>query len=219
MPRLRPLPVVAAVTTAVALLAAAPPPDGEPTVSRPRVVAHFDITRGQTPENIALEPDGSADLTFSAARQVAHVTKQGHTRVLATLPAEPNPQLQLRPAGAAARPCPPGRLGGQDQTRVTGLAGVDDFASAGHGDTVLAALTFSNEVTVVRPDGTHTVVLTQDDGLSNRSCGLSGSGSVQPRAPNGLGRADPRLTRPRVATRILCVVLAREAGSLRDLAR
>ncbi|WP_159062523.1 hypothetical protein [Streptomyces caniscabiei] len=76
MPRLGPLPVVAAVTAAVALLAAALPPDGEPTVSRPRVVAHFDITRGQTPENIALEPDGSADLTFSVARQVVHITKQ-----------------------------------------------------------------------------------------------------------------------------------------------
>ncbi|MBE4741096.1 MULTISPECIES: hypothetical protein [Streptomyces] len=187
-------------------------------MSRPRVVAHFDITRGMTPENIALEPDGSADLTFSAARQVVHITKQGHTRVLATLPAEPNPQLQLRPADAPARPCPPGRLGGQDQTRATGLAGVDDFAFAGHGDTVLAALIFSNQVALVRPDGTHAVVL-QDDGLSNRSCGLSGSESVQPRAPNGLGRAGPRRTRPRVATRILCVVLAREAGSLRDLAR
>ncbi|WP_420864058.1 TetR/AcrR family transcriptional regulator [Streptomyces deccanensis] len=48
-----------------------------------------------------------------------------------------------------------------------------------------------------------------------RSCGLSGSESVQPRAPNGLGRAGPRRTRPRVATRIVCVVRAREASSLR----
>ncbi|MDQ1043632.1 nuclear transport factor 2 family protein [Streptomyces sp. V4I2] len=32
---------------------------------------------------------------------------------------------------------------------------------------------------------------------SNRSCGLSGNESVQPRAPNGLGRAGPRRTRPR----------------------
>ncbi|MFF0013029.1 hypothetical protein [Streptomyces sp. NPDC005374] len=56
-----------------------------------------------------------------------------------------------------------------------------------------------------------------EDG-TNRSCGLSGSGSVQPRAPNGLGRAGPRRTRPRVATRIVCVVRAREASSLRDLA-
>ncbi|MFE7834866.1 hypothetical protein ACFU53_01960 [Streptomyces sp. NPDC057474] len=61
-------------------------------MSHPRIVAHFDITKGQTPENIVLEPDGSADLTFSAARQIANVTKQGHTRILAALPAEPNPQ-------------------------------------------------------------------------------------------------------------------------------
>ncbi|MDQ0763658.1 hypothetical protein QF027_006293 [Streptomyces canus] len=31
----------------------------------------------------------------------------------------------------------------------------------------------------------------------HRSCGLSGSEPVQPRAPNGLGRAGPRRTRPR----------------------
>jgi hypothetical protein len=49
---------------------------------------------------------------------------------------------------------------------------------------------------------------------AHRSCGLSGGESVQPRAPNGLGRAGPRRTRPRVATRILCVVRAREASSL-----
>ena len=55
-------------------------------MSDPRVVAHFDFAKGQTPENIALEPDGSADLTFSFARQVANVTRQGHTRILATLP-------------------------------------------------------------------------------------------------------------------------------------
>ncbi|MDX3456664.1 HD domain-containing protein [Streptomyces sp. ME02-8801-2C] len=57
------------------------------------------------------------------------------------------------------------------------------------------------------------------DGSGYRSCGLSGGESVQPRAPNGLGRTGPRRTRPRVATRIVCVVRAREASSLCDLAR
>lgn len=288
MPRLPQLPAVAAVTAAVALLAAAPPPDGEPTVSRPRIVAHFDITRGQTPENIALEPDGSADLTFSAARQIAHVTKQGHTHIRATLPAEPNPQTPLvgddivlgiarahdgtlyvtyatgtgktgvwrvapggspqqiaqLPAnglpnaiglderrgvlyvadsvlgtvwrvpqeggtptawatGTALEPVPASEGGfgvgvnglkvhdgavwvsntdrgtllripvrrngsaGQVETRATGLGGIDDFAFTGRGNTVLAAMVLSNELALVRPDGTHTVVLTQEDGLSN----------------------------------------------------
>lgn len=53
MPRHRYLPGVAAATATVALLAAAPAPGGEPTVSRARVVAHFDLAKGQTPENIA----------------------------------------------------------------------------------------------------------------------------------------------------------------------
>ena len=46
-----------------------------------------------------------------------------------------------------------------------------------------------------------------------RSCGLSGGESVQSRAPNGPGRAGPRRSRPRVATRVLCVVRAREASA------
>ncbi|MGW3635333.1 SMP-30/gluconolactonase/LRE family protein [Streptomyces sp. NPDC005122] len=56
-------------------------------VAAPRIVAHFDLARGQMPENIALEPDGTADVTFAAARQVAAVGPTGRTRVLATLPA------------------------------------------------------------------------------------------------------------------------------------
>lgn len=292
MPRLPRLPGVAAATAtavaAVGLLAAAPPPGGEQTVSHPRIVAHFDFAKGQTPENIALEPDGSADLTFSAARQIAHVTKQGHTRIRATLPAVANPQTPLvgddivlgiarahdgtlyvtyatgtrktgvwriAPGGAprqiaqlpgnglpnaigldenrgvlyiadsvlgtvwrvpqgggtptewatgtALDPVPASEGGfgvganglkvhhgavwvtntdrgtllripvrrdgsaGTIETRATGLAGVDDFAFTGHGDTVLAALVLTNELALVRPDGTHTVVLTQQDGLSN----------------------------------------------------
>ncbi|MCX4578773.1 hypothetical protein OHB41_37440 [Streptomyces sp. NBC_01571] len=52
-----------------------------------RIAAHFDLARGQMPENIAPEPDGTADVTFAAARQVAAVSTTGATRVLATLPA------------------------------------------------------------------------------------------------------------------------------------
>ncbi|MEK8104644.1 hypothetical protein NKG94_04595 [Micromonospora sp. M12] len=39
------------------------------------------------PENVALGPDGTAYVTFAAARQVAAVTPSGTTRILATLPA------------------------------------------------------------------------------------------------------------------------------------
>ena len=52
-------------------------------------------------------------------------------------------------------------------TRATGLGGIDDFTFTGRGNTVLAALVPSDELALVRPNGTHTVVLTQEDGLSN----------------------------------------------------
>jgi len=50
------------------------------------IVAHFDIAAGQQPENITLEPDGTADVTFAPARQVARVTPRGQVTILATLP-------------------------------------------------------------------------------------------------------------------------------------
>jgi sugar lactone lactonase YvrE len=49
--------------------------------------AHFDLSAGQTPENVAAEPDGSLNITFALARQVARVDPAGRTRILATLPA------------------------------------------------------------------------------------------------------------------------------------
>jgi sugar lactone lactonase YvrE len=55
-------------------------------VTDARVVAHFDITALQQPENITLEPDGDADVTFAYAHQVARVTPQGKVTILATLP-------------------------------------------------------------------------------------------------------------------------------------
>ncbi|MEV6012752.1 hypothetical protein AB0M29_38990 [Streptomyces sp. NPDC051976] len=50
------------------------------------VAAHFDLASGQTPENGVLEPDGSLDVTFSVARQVARVDPDGGTHILATMP-------------------------------------------------------------------------------------------------------------------------------------
>ncbi|MFF0151739.1 hypothetical protein [Micromonospora sp. NPDC005203] len=52
-----------------------------------RIAVHFDLANGQMPENIALGPDGTAYVTFAAARQVAAVSLSGATRILATLPA------------------------------------------------------------------------------------------------------------------------------------
>ncbi|MGW2051461.1 hypothetical protein ACWCPF_40915 [Streptomyces sp. NPDC001858] len=95
MPRLTRSAGVTAAVLALGLLAAAPAPGGEPPVTDPRVVAHFDFAAGQTPENIALEPDGSADLTLSSARQVANISRSYGTRILATLPAVANPHTPV----------------------------------------------------------------------------------------------------------------------------
>ncbi|MER5930880.1 hypothetical protein [Streptomyces sp. NPDC002054] len=81
-----------AVGAPVAGATATAEPPGRP---KARIVAHFDFAAGQTPENIALEPDGSANLTFAFARQVVRVTERGDIRVLATLPAVANPDTPL----------------------------------------------------------------------------------------------------------------------------
>lgn len=89
---------MAAAASAVALPAhaapattyAAPPAHSTaPSVgllSDVRIASHFDLAAGQMPENIALLPDGTADVTFARSRQVARITPRGTTRVLATLP-------------------------------------------------------------------------------------------------------------------------------------
>lgn len=78
---------VAACAVASVVLTPAAGTAASPPVSAPHVVAHFSLPRGQQPENIALEPDGSADLTFALARQVVRVTRTGRADVIATLPA------------------------------------------------------------------------------------------------------------------------------------
>ncbi|GHE06220.1 hypothetical protein [Streptomyces alanosinicus] len=95
MPRLHRLAGAATAVLALGLLAAAPAAGQEPHVGDAHIVAHFALNAGQTPENIALEADGSADLTFAFARQVAHVAPDGGTRILVTLPDVPNPANPL----------------------------------------------------------------------------------------------------------------------------
>ncbi|MDQ0767061.1 hypothetical protein [Streptomyces canus] len=56
---------------------------------------------------------------------------------------------------------------GRVETRAEGLANIDDFAFTGRGDTLLAAINADNEVALIRPDGTHTTVLTDTDGIEN----------------------------------------------------
>ncbi|MGW0998821.1 hypothetical protein [Streptomyces sp. NPDC002520] len=268
---------ITVTVTSVATAASGP-------VSDVRFVAHLNKDDGQRPENITLEPDGGADVTFAFSRQVARITPDGRAHVLATLPAPPagssTPALgspflggvvrasdgslyflyatgtsdltglwRLRPGGTAQRIAalpadslpnglaldrrsgrlyiadsvlgtvwrvpvtggtpikwatgpelePAGFLGangikihngaawvsnldkgtvlripltchgnaGRIETRATGLVNIDDIAFTGAGDTLLAAINKSNEIALVRPDGSHTTVLTAADGLQN----------------------------------------------------
>src|SRR5689334_9994745 len=87
--------MTALASTAGIIVSATPATAAAPPVSRARIVAHFDLAAGQQPENIALEPDGSADLTFSFAHQVVRVTRTGKVRVLAQLPAPDHPATPI----------------------------------------------------------------------------------------------------------------------------
>ncbi|WP_158846313.1 hypothetical protein [Saccharothrix deserti] len=88
--------IAAGIMTAAAAMMVATTPaataDAVPTApvdvqTDARIAVHFDLAAGQMPENVALAPDGTAYVTFAAARQVAAIDRRGNTRVLATLPA------------------------------------------------------------------------------------------------------------------------------------
>ncbi len=76
---------VAALSLARGAAAAATGP-----VSDPRIVAHFSLSAGQTPEDMVLEPDGAVDVSFAKADQVARVTPGGHVEIQGQLPATGN---------------------------------------------------------------------------------------------------------------------------------
>src|SRR5262245_24320728 len=63
-------------------------------------------------------------------------------------------------------PIGPGGAAGAIQTVGTRPTGVDDLAFTGRA-TILIALNTVSEFAAVRPDGTHTILLTSADGLSN----------------------------------------------------
>ncbi|MFD8014288.1 hypothetical protein [Streptomyces sp. NPDC058955] len=92
------LAAVAGAAVALTVLAAGPASAGDPTVTDPRIVAHFLFGQGENAENIALEPDGSADITFAFAHKVVRVTKEGVRTPVASLPDVPGAQT---PVGGA----------------------------------------------------------------------------------------------------------------------
>ena len=91
---------VAAVASLLAV--AAPAAAASPAISNPRIIAHLDFSRGQTPENLTLAPGGSADVTFAEAAQVARVSLDGQVRILAQLP-EPTGEAACPVLGALLR--------------------------------------------------------------------------------------------------------------------
>ncbi|MET8830454.1 hypothetical protein ABZX40_33765 [Streptomyces sp. NPDC004610] len=78
-----------AVTVALVTALSGPANAAEAPISHVRVVAHLNMADGQRPENITLEPDGSAVVTFAFSRQIARIDRAGEVDVLATLPAPP----------------------------------------------------------------------------------------------------------------------------------
>ncbi|RSM57789.1 hypothetical protein DMB66_31700 [Actinoplanes sp. ATCC 53533] len=78
--------VVAAGLAAVTM-SVAPTASAADRGARSRIAVHFDLAKGEMPENIALAPDGTAYVTFAAARQIAAVSPGGARRVLATMAA------------------------------------------------------------------------------------------------------------------------------------
>ena len=60
------------------------------TAHKSRIAAHFDITKGQQPENVATTASGTSYVTFAGARQVAKISKNRTVRILVTLPAPPD---------------------------------------------------------------------------------------------------------------------------------
>lgn len=71
------------------VLMAAPAVAAAPPVSGARIVVHFDLAAGQQPENLKVERDGAADVTFAFTGQIARVTRHGDIQVLAQMPAPP----------------------------------------------------------------------------------------------------------------------------------
>ena len=286
-------------------------------LSHARIAQHFDLADGRMPENIAVEPDGSVDLSFSAARQIARVGRDGTVRVLATLPAPADgggntPALgfplvtglvrdahgtlyflyatgtadltgvwRLTPGGVperiAALPAdglpnglaldsgrlyvtdsvrgavwrvparggeatlwasgpelaPTGFLGanglkvhggalwasnmdkgtvvriplkkdgtaGAAEIRAEQLPGIDDFAFVGRGDRLLATLDQSDQVALVEPDGTHTIVLDAQDGLQNPTALAVRGDTVYVTSAAYLTKQDPNLLTARIQPR------------------
>ncbi len=98
-------------------------------------------------------------------------------------------RIPIRPDGTA----------GSAAVVASGLAGIDDFAFTGHGDTLLAAQNQLNQVDLVMPDGTVHIVLTAADGLSGPSAVAVRDRAVYVTSPAYFTGVDPNLLLARLA--------------------
>jgi DNA-binding beta-propeller fold protein YncE len=109
---------VAVLTVAVAAPALADPSP----IESPRITAHFDLAAGQTPENFAVSPAGTAFVTFVGNRTVARVSTNGKVHVLTTMPNPKDGGVNTPLSGAAA---PTGIIRADDGTLYIGYAAGD----------------------------------------------------------------------------------------------
>lgn len=128
----------ASVASAVSATAATAP------VSAARIVAHFDLAAGQQPENITLEPDGSADLSFTTAHEIARVSRSGQVRILAVLPPAPDGGVHTPLVGSARTfgivRAPDGTIFVLYDTGTADLTGLWRLRPGSHTPTRIAAL-------------------------------------------------------------------------------
>ncbi|MFF2523787.1 SMP-30/gluconolactonase/LRE family protein [Streptomyces liangshanensis] len=113
----------AALAAPVGVASATGSPAAPWPVSHPRIVKHFDAAAGQLPENQVVDPDHSVTLVFAGSHQIARVTGDGSTKVLATLPAPADGGIRTPTIGVAIAT---GLAEDQDGTFYVGYAAGND---------------------------------------------------------------------------------------------
>jgi hypothetical protein len=96
---------------------------GTLTLSNPRILVHYDLSAGQEPENVTVEPDGNLDVVLARAHQIERVTPSGQRQLLATLPAPPDGGVHTPVLGFALAT---GIVRTADGTLYVGYAAGDD---------------------------------------------------------------------------------------------
>ena len=94
--------IIACAVTVGLFGLAAPAQAASPPVGDPHTIHRFEFDRGETPENITLEPDGAADESLAFAAQVVRISLNGRQHLLARLPSSSSTVCQYAQAHAVA---------------------------------------------------------------------------------------------------------------------